>query len=151
MSQYKTHTKFNLLLSLPILLGVVYLFIKPPLRLLTVFAGTFTFGTLYMNPDLDVADKIKLLSFRGIMTLPFRLYAKIFSHRGISHNFLLGTLTRVLWLLIWIAFFVYFYDKSILYKKTILNMYTKYKGDLIFGFAGICCSDWSHLLLDYRK
>ena len=98
MANYKTHTGFNLFFMLPALVGFGYYFFQPSEKALIVFTATFTYATLFMNPDLDLVHQIKLFSLRGFLTLPFRGYSKIFKHRGISHSFLLGSFTRIIWL-----------------------------------------------------
>ena len=98
MSNYKTHVAFNLLCALPVATGGICYIYTPSKHLLITFIGAFVYGTCFMNPDLDLIHQIKLFSWRGFLTLPFRFYSKIFKHRGLSHSFLFGTATRILWL-----------------------------------------------------
>jgi len=101
MSGYKTHSKFNLFIALPILLGAAFYFLHPPRNLMLTFAIVFSYSTLFMSPDMDLAYQIRLFSLRGLFSIPFRSYAQLFSHRGLSHNVLLGSVTRILWLAGW--------------------------------------------------
>lgn len=147
MANYKTHTGFNLFFMLPALVGFGYYFFQPSEKALVVFTATFTYATLFMNPDLDLVHKIKLFSLRGFITLPFRGYSKIFKHRGISHSFLLGSFTRIIWLssiLLLLSF-------SFSFSESIFSFYKHFKTYFIYALTGICLADWSHLLLDAKK
>ncbi len=97
MPAYRTHVRFNLLIALPLsLLALTQIKGGTDERLIS-FAGTFVYGTLFLHPDLDLARQIKLFSIKGLLTLPFRPYSFLFSHRGISHWPVIGTLTRIGW------------------------------------------------------
>jgi uncharacterized metal-binding protein len=150
LSLYKEHAKFNIFLALPILLiGGIY-FLHPPRPFLLTFASAFVYSTLFMNPDLDLARQIRLFSLRGFLTLPFRSYSSVFRHRGLSHHPLLGSLTRILWLLGWYVVIFYLVYKAVPTKASFLGFYEQYKPFIHYGFAGICLSDWCHLFLDLK-
>jgi len=151
MAMYKQHAQFNLFIALPILLGAMYYFLHPTRELMLTFAGTFAYSTLFMNPDLDLANQIKLFSIRGILTLPFRSYAKFFSHRGLSHHLILGSFTRILWLLAWGALGFLLIYKTLPQKKDLLKVYFQYQPFFLYSLAGICLADWGHLLLDMKE
>ena len=147
MANYKTHTGFNLFFALPTLIGLGYYFFQPPEKALITFTVTFIYATLFMNPDLDLVHQIKLFSVRGFITLPFRGYSKIFKHRGISHSFLLGSVTRIIWLssiLLLVGF-------SFSFSEYLFSFYEHFKTYFIYALIGICLADWSHLLLDTKK
>jgi len=150
MSQYKQHSKFNIFIALPILLAGAFYFMHPHSYSLLTFAGTFVYSTLFMSPDMDLAYQIRLRSIRGILSLPFRSYASLFKHRGLSHNIILGSATRILWLIGWgcLIFFVIY--QSLPAKSTVLKFYKAYQPYFLYGFAGICLADWCHLLLDIK-
>lgn len=147
MANYKTHTGFNLFLMLPTLVGLSYYFIQPSEKLLTIFIAAFIYATLFMNPDLDLIHQVKFFSLRGILTLPFRGYSKVFRHRGISHSFLLGSLTRIIWLSV-VLFLLSF---SFSFSGNIFSFCKQFKTYLLYALAGVCLADWSHLLLDFKK
>jgi len=151
MAMYKQHAQFNLFIALPILMGAMYYFLHPARDLMFIFTGTFAYSTLFMNPDMDLANQIRLTSIRGILSIPFRSYSKVFSHRGLSHSLILGSFTRILWLLAWgaIAFLIVY--KSLPTKGSILKFYKHYQPFILYGFAGICLADWGHLLLDMKE
>ena len=151
MAMYRGHAHFNLLIALPILLGGMYYFMHPHTYFIITFASTFIYSTLFMNPDLDLANQIRLFSVRGILSLPFRSYAKFFSHRGLSHNLIFGSLTRIAWLMGWALLFFLIIYKTMPEKHTLLKLYKHYQPFILYGFAGICLADWGHLLLDMKE
>ena len=151
MAMYKGHVRFNLFIALPILLGGSYYLFHPSRAMLITFASVFAYSTLFMNPDLDLANQIKLFSIRGLLTLPFRSYAKIFSHRGLSHSLFLGSLTRILWLAGWAALVFLVMYKTLPTKSTLYKFYSLYQPYILYSFAAICLADWCHLLLDRKE
>ena len=148
MPLYKTHAKLNILIVLPLVVGVCTYLQKVDNRLLPHFIVAFIYGTLFLGPDLDVADKIKLFSIRGFFTFPFRFYAKVFRHRGISHSIFFGTLTRLAYLSVIVTICCYIVDISYLNSKGILDFTQKYKSPMITIFTGLFLADFFHILLD---
>lgn len=147
MANYKTHVGFNLFLMLPVLVSSGCYFVQPSEKIVIIFVAAFTYATLFMNPDLDLVHQIKLFSLRGFLTLPFRGYSRICKHRGISHSFLLGSLTRIIWLSALVFLFVVSFSLS----DITFAFCKKIKTNFIYILAGICLADWSHLLLDVKK
>lgn len=151
MPNYKTHANFNILLALPAAAAGIYYLCAPPIPLLAVFAGTFCYSTLFMSPDLDLIHQIKLFSLRGLLTFPFRFYSKFFKHRGISHSFLFGTATRLLWLGGLSVLIVYLTYQVIPTEKQFLSYFNEYEPYVLYGLAGVVFADWCHLTLDFLK
>ena len=150
MSTYRTHTFFNLSFFLPLSFVTIFYFFAPNRFDLIVYSLSFAYATLFMTPDADLANKVKLFSLRGLMTLPFRPYSFLFSHRGISHWFIVGTITRILWLsLLFIAIYTLVYQRS-LSLEPILEFYQVHKLSLLYCFAGLSISDLGHLILDKK-
>lgn len=149
MAQYKTHTRFNLLLALPLIVFVLY---KCHLKFeeMLTFSICFSYSTLFLNPDMDISYKFKLFSLKGFLTFPFRIYSAIFTHRGISHNLFLGSITRILFLALFIATILFFMNLS-LPQDFLLRFWNNYKHLFLFGFLGIFLADLCHLLLDMKK
>lgn len=148
MAGYKTHTLFNLLIPLPLAAGSIYLFVNSDPVYLSLFSGFFIYGTLFMSPDMDLAEKIKLFSLRGLLSLPFRFYSLFFRHRGLSHSLWFGTLTRILWLFGFCCLLLYLYGHALPTKKGLLLLLKTYQKELAFAFSGLFFADFSHLLLD---
>ncbi len=151
MSQYKTHTKFNLFLALPLLLAGLFYFIHPQREYAITFAGTFIYSTLFMNPDMDLAHQIKLKSLRGILSLPFRLYSRVFKHRGLSHSLVFGSITRILWLSAFALLIFYLTNQMLPSKTSFVRFFHRHEPFIIFGFCGVFIADLCHLLLDMKK
>lgn len=151
MANYQTHTKFNICIALPIFLLIFFVFLQPPLFGLLLFSLSFVYSTLFMNPDVDVSYKIRIFSLRGILTLPFRMYCLFFRHRGLSHSFLYGSLTRILWLFGCFLFALYISHKTLPTLPDCISFLSRYKVSLSYIFAGICLADWCHLLLDRKR
>jgi len=150
MANYIKHVRFNLFLALPIILGLGYYFLRPSYLLIITFAAVFSYSTLFMNPDLDVANQIKLFSIRGMLTFPFRSYAILFKHRGLSHNLILGSLTRIFWLAIWGIIIFWAIYKTFPTKISLYRYYQQYHSFILYSLSAICLADWCHLLLDSK-
>ncbi|MCB1117299.1 MAG: DUF2227 family putative metal-binding protein [Chlamydiia bacterium] len=148
MAQYKTHAKFNLFLALPCFSLIIYFCFTQDVRLLGIFIASFAYSTLFMNPDLDLAHQIKFLSIRGVLTSPFRLYSKIFSHRGLSHSIVFGTLTRLLFLAVLALLFVWIYTQANPSLESFWGFIRNHQTPLAYAFSGIFLADLSHLALD---
>lgn len=148
MPQYKTHVTLNVFIALPLLLLTGYFWLHPTKNQTLLFAGTFLYTSLFMNPDMDLAHKLKWYSLRGLLSLPFRSYSKIFRHRGLSHSLIFGSLTRVLWLFIWIFLLLYLSNCLCFSQKQLWNYCRHHTSDLLYGFAGIFCADAAHILTD---
>jgi uncharacterized metal-binding protein len=61
------------------------------------FAGAYLFSALLLSPDMDLGRSHPQNRW-GILRVLWRPYAGIFTHRGTSHNPLLGPLSRMLYL-----------------------------------------------------
>lgn len=151
MPGYKTHVKFNLLLGLPVIVAGAYYLYAPPTPFLVTLAVAFSYSTYFMSPDLDLIHQTKLFSLRGLLTLPFRFYSKFFKHRGLSHSFLFGTATRILWLGGLSILLFYLAYQTIPSEKQFFSYFKPYKLYVLYGLAGVVLADWCHLLLDYKK
>jgi uncharacterized metal-binding protein len=60
----------------------------------TSFGVGFLIGTLWLSPDLDVKGSNPKRRW-GPLRILWMPYAYAFSHRGISHGYVIGPLTRV--------------------------------------------------------
>lgn len=133
MPCYRTHVKVNLLIGLPLALAALKYTANLTVEEVISFTGTFIYGTYFLSPDVDIAYKTKLFSLKGLLTLPFRPYSYIFRHRGISHIPVIGTLTRVAWIL----GFCYLFFGTIWFSPI-----------LWFAIGGLATADLFHILLD---
>jgi len=150
VSNYRTHTLFNLFLVLPITALILFYFFHPSRFDLLLYIGSFAYATCFMTPDADVANKIKLISLRGLMTLPFRPYSMIFSHRGVSHMPIIGTLTRIAWLsLCFFLVYTFVYNHTLSFEP-IIHFYYIHTLSIHYCFSALCIADIGHLFLDKK-
>jgi uncharacterized metal-binding protein len=149
MAQYNTHIKFNILVAMPFLIWICVRFVTYNYIYAYIFTTSFVYATFFMNPDLDLANNIKLFSIRGILTLPFRFYSMIFTHRGISHSPIWGTLTRIIWLGMIGVVVLILIDKTFFTKKDITDFFSTYGMHILFGLGGLLSADICHLILDF--
>lgn len=154
MSQYRGHVLFNIYIGLPITIGAFYYLLHPSVYLLIVLGLSFVYGTLYMSPDMDYANKIRVTSLRGFLTLPFRSYSRVFKHRGMSHSIFLGTFTRLVWLLAWFFLISYAADFFFGYQlrvRPLPEYWNLYRPYIIYMVAGLFFADMAHLVMDLKK
>ncbi|MFC6590763.1 metal-binding protein [Deinococcus lacus] len=68
------------------------------------FSAAFLIGTFLLSPDLDLAtgrvDSKRRWGLLGFIWVP---YGRVFSHRGLSHSWVLGPLTRLGYLALLLA------------------------------------------------
>ncbi|WP_181392001.1 metal-binding protein [Deinococcus irradiatisoli] len=63
------------------------------------FSVAYAAGTFLLSPDLDLAEgRVDSKRRWGVLGLLWVPYGRAFSHRGLSHTWLLGPLTRLLYL-----------------------------------------------------
>ena len=62
-----------------------------------VFSATYLFSALLLSPDLDSARSDPYNRW-GYLRVCWTPYAKLFRHHGLSHNPLVGPLSRLLYL-----------------------------------------------------
>lgn len=76
---------------------------------LLAFAAAYLLSSLMLSPDLDLRRNSARRRWRvlGFIWAP---YTKVFKHRGMSHNLLLGPLTRIGYLFLLGALVVYALD-----------------------------------------
>jgi uncharacterized metal-binding protein len=144
MAQYKSHVKFNLILFLPLFYFLFWKSSYPNSPEKLYFIGSFIYATLFLHPDLDLVHKTSLFSLKGLLTFPWRGYSMIFKHRGISHLPVIGTVTRILWLLAWISVVLFIIGK----KTNLLSVLQKYEWEISYIILGLICADIAHLFVD---
>lgn len=151
MAKYKTHLCINIFVFLPITAGLIYYFLSPrPLDWLC-FIASYLYGTFFMGPDLDLIHQVRLFSLRGLFSLPFFGYSKVFKHRGISHQIFLGTTTRIVWLFGFIllsAGLILSLQEGYHY---ILQFGKTHKQELLYIIVALFSSDTAHILTDLAK
>lgn len=82
--------------------------VSPSWPEILAFTGSFFIGTFMMSPDLDLAEQNvnskKAWGPLGFIWVP---YGKMFSHRGLSHTWIVGPLTRLGYLTLLLAALYY--------------------------------------------
>lgn len=149
MAQYGTHVATNILIGLPLAMWGLVVYFNPPPELAGTFAGAYLYATLFLSPDLDLANQVKLLSLKGLLTLPFRLYAFLFRHRGMSHWPIIGTATRLAFVGALGALALFFYDPALLDYSLFEALFRSHELYVYYGISGIVLSDFCHLVVDF--
>jgi uncharacterized metal-binding protein len=148
MPCYKTHCRYNSLLFLPITLLLLNYFFCCSITYNAIFSTSYLYATFVMTPDVDIANKIKFLSLRGIVSMPFILYAKIFRHRGISHRIFIGSITRMLWLILCASIILSIFKVNHIFTNSFIKYIHEHQQLITPAIAGIIIADLFHLSLD---
>lgn len=107
------------------------------------FAAGYLLGTFLITPDLDLADgHVNAKRNWGLLGGLWIPYGKLSRHRGISHSWITGPVTRALYLavliggLVWVA------------RGAGYDLWPGWHNSLIALGAGYLISQWLHLLAD---
>ena len=120
---------------------------------LKTFSLSYLIGTFLVTPDLDLAEnRMRARNNWGLLGLLWIPYGALFSHRGLSHTWIIGPLTRLLYLvgiglaLAWAAAQVGpYFGYSFSFKAKLAQNWP----ELALGaLAGYYLSQWLHLLAD---
>jgi len=100
MPSGKTHNRINFIF-LPVFLFILVLVGFASFKYAFVFSIGYLFGTLYLDPDLDIKGKsFKRWGFLNFIWVP---YQKLFPHRSIfTHGLFVGDIGRITYLLAWL-------------------------------------------------
>jgi len=118
-----------------------------------------------ISPDMDIYPNITYTYIERIFGKPGRVaweiiwrpYARIVPHRSLSHTPILGTLTRVVWLLMWLAALeisvrsvLYTLGFDIALTVPVLGATLRWLSspDGLAAFAFLALSDTWHLVMD---
>lgn len=110
-------------------------------EMILVFSASYLFSLLWLSPDLDVDRGSGSLRRWGPLGFLWYPYKELFSHRGVSHNILLGPLTRLVYFgfMVWVLF-------------SAVNVGIKLPAmqkDVVLAFvAGVWVPDVLHCMLD---
>ncbi len=107
-----------------------------------LFTTAFAAGTFLLSPDLDLAEQ-NVSSKRnwGLLGFLWVPYGWVFSHRGLSHTWLIGPLTRLFYLALLLAVPVWF-------ARELLHNFRIGQDDALAIMVGYYISQWLHLLAD---
>ncbi len=66
---------------------------------LLAFSVSYLVGTFFVTPDLDLAENpMQARNNWGLLGLLWVPYGALFSHRGLSHSWIIGPLTRLIYM-----------------------------------------------------
>lgn len=160
MASGRGHERFNFTVLFIILAGYVlsefyhtYSSWSIDRSFMASFTAAFVIGTLFITPDLDLAENQVLAKKNwGILGRIWIPYGYVFSHRGLSHAWFLGPLTRLIYLaglvgLIFITTFIVTDTTGFTLGITI-NAHFPTPTVLLGGIIGFYVSQWTHLLAD---
>jgi uncharacterized metal-binding protein len=107
-----------------------------------LFSLSFAAGTFLLSPDLDLAEQ-NVSSKRnwGLLGFLWVPYGWVFSHRGLSHTWLIGPLTRLFYLALLLAAPVWF-------ARELLHNFRIGQDDALAITVGYYVSQWLHLIAD---
>ncbi len=114
-----------------------------------VFALAYLFGTFLLSPDMDLARSDPMRNW-GLLRFVWQPYARMFKHRGISHVPIVGTLTRVLYLLVMVyilsAVANVCFDLG--WRMSIRDLRRVDWTGVTWALCGLCLPDLFHILAD---
>ena len=153
MASGKTHEIVNLVALVPMLYFV-------PSEYTLYFAGGYVAGTFLLSPDIDLPHSRSSKRWKILRCFWFP-YQALFSHRGLSHVPVLGTFTRILYL-VFILIFLYFaligilsfWNREVASSLASLDIQALLKDVLsgeeaLYVVLGIICADIMHIVLDW--
>lgn len=161
MSSGRTHERNNMAMLPFFMLIAIFLTSNP--WLIVCFVTGYVLSTYYLSPDLDTFSN----AYRRFGRLRFiwRPYQMMFSHRGLSHFVLIGTLSRLVYLLAvilgsyyllawllsqqsWAEVELHTAGITNLMKNPAYIMELPIRNHLIWLFSGLLLSDMIHLFFD---
>lgn len=116
------------------------------------FTMAYLIGTFLITPDLDLAEqRVRAKGHWGVLGWLWVPYGLMFSHRGLSHSWLAGPLTRLIYLGVILGLIWLLLQAVAGYFQTPLP---RLQGDLPPAYllwsavAGYYLSQWLHLAAD---
>ncbi|HIE51204.1 MAG TPA: hydrolase [Armatimonadetes bacterium] len=111
-----------------------------------VFAGTYLFMTFFLSPDLDL-EQCNSRRHWSVLSFLWKPYAFLFRHRGVSHHWLWGPLTRLIYLMLWALPVLYWGQQY--YGWSMAEKLRQMSGRLWIALGtGVYLPHWLHVILD---
>ncbi len=125
--------------------------LPPPTRL--AFTIAFLVGTFFVTPDLDRADRsVRAKSNWGILGLLWIPHGWMFKHRGLSHSWILGPATRLLYLAflaIGALYLLAALGPTFGYSFSVeARLFGNWRAIALGALVGYYASQWLHLTVD---
>jgi uncharacterized metal-binding protein len=117
------------------------------------FAAAYLIGTFLVTPDLDLAEqRVRAKGNWGVLGWLWVPYGLIFSHRGWSHTWIVGPLTRLVYMVLMGALLWFGGEALLHYLGAQLDLRGQVRLPpeqvLYSAAAGYFASQWMHLLAD---
>jgi uncharacterized metal-binding protein len=117
-------------------------------------AGAYLIGTFLVTPDLDLAEqKVRPKGRWGLLGMLWVPYGWMFSHRGISHTWIVGPLTRLLYMALMGVVLYWLVVNTVKYFGVEFSWRAKLTAppqEIVWaGVLGYYVSQWLHVLADY--
>jgi uncharacterized metal-binding protein len=120
---------------------------------LKTFTLCYLIGTFLITPDMDLAEnRMQARNNWGILGVLWIPYGALFSHRGLSHSWIIGPLTRLVYMaLIGMALWWGFAQVGPYFGYTFsfrAELNQNWQELAIGALAGYYLSQWLHLVAD---
>jgi uncharacterized metal-binding protein len=122
-------------------------------QIITTFSASYLVGTFLVTPDLDLAEQgVRAKSNWGLLGMLWIPYGAMFSHRGLSHTWLVGPMTRLIYMVV-VALAISYVASAIApffgYTFSIRTQLVRNGQELAIGaLIGYYLSQWLHLVAD---
>lgn len=120
---------------------------------MATFSISYLVGTFLVTPDLDLAEQgVRAKSNWGLLGLLWIPYGAMFSHRGLSHTWLVGPMTRLIYMTM--VALALSYAASLIapffgYTFSVRTQLVRNGQELLIGaLVGYYVSQWLHLIAD---
>ncbi|WP_293911013.1 metal-binding protein [Deinococcus sp.] len=113
------------------------------------FTLAYAAGTFLLSPDLDLAEgKVDSKRHWGLLGVLWVPYGMVFSHRGLSHTWLLGPLTRLAYvglILLMVFGLLHYFWPALGLPRLPQPINVKFVLPVVLGYY---VSQWLHLIAD---
>lgn len=122
-------------------------------HLFYLFLASYIFSVFYMSPDLDL-QQCRSRGRWGPLEFIWEPYSRWFSHRGLSHSLIWGTMTRILYLgiiggIFWLAWLAWTCGVPGLREPILyLREARRFIPEIITLFLGLFLPNLIHITLD---
>ncbi|MCA9838250.1 MAG: metal-binding protein [Trueperaceae bacterium] len=119
----------------------------------TLFSLSYLVGSFLVTPDLDLAENnVRAKRHWGLLGLLWVPYGTMFNHRGMSHTWILGPLTRLVYMAVVglaLAYAITFLAPYFGYQVQFQAQLSSNWQELALGaLLGYYLSQWLHLIAD---
>ena len=157
MPSGRTHIRIDLLM-LVVLMGAVGFFWSfltayfgrdEMVEYIGVFVLTYLFSSFLLSPDMDLKNSDSMKNW-GVLRHLWRAYANGFRQRGLSHVPILGTLTRLVYILL-LVYAIFEAANAVFdmgWGLSVKSLENVDRLSIVFGLCGLFLPDLYHTLAD---